>query len=153
MKKQQEENPRSSGGSAWGRTVGDGWGAAHDAMLSITVSWQRGELQDLSHIHTPDHFILQCRTMTSTPLHKPNGNILEFRVVGFSLCWPGCSGWQAGRNMFTWPLHLRDWQPGIWEGAQVLDTKPSGTPGALWMFLTPILFTQLAYASVTTQVC
>lgn len=24
MKKQQEEDPRSSGGSAWGRTVGDG---------------------------------------------------------------------------------------------------------------------------------
>lgn len=38
MMKKKEEIPRSSGGSARGRTVGDGRGAAHDATSSITVS-------------------------------------------------------------------------------------------------------------------
>lgn len=62
--KKKEEIPRSSGGSARGRTVGDGRGAAHDATSSITVSWQRGVLHEQPHIHYSDHFTLQCMATT-----------------------------------------------------------------------------------------
>ena len=65
-KKKMCEIPRSSGGSARGRTVGDGGGAAHDATSSITVSWQRGELHAQPHIHPSDHFILRRVTNTIT---------------------------------------------------------------------------------------
>lgn len=46
---------------------------------------------------------------------------------GFSLCCPGPTGWERGRNLFTWPFHLRDWQSGSC-GAQLLSLGPPGDP-------------------------
>lgn len=82
--------------------------------------------------NSPDPFhtvVHHCQHQT--PLQKKktgwpekHWSMLLCRVLrgrDFSLCCPGRSGWQRGRNMFTWPFHLRDWQPGRWEGALELS--------------------------------
>lgn len=102
----------------------------------LTISYCGARLQPTNAFYT------RTRMALKTLKHAP---ALALGGRGFSLCCPG----QRCRNMFTWPFHLRDWQSGRWEGAQVLSVEPSGTPGALRTLLTPILSTQLACASLT----
>lgn len=90
----------------------------------------------------PDGFKKKQKTLKHTSHFVFLQNVASVSVVQGTLD-------DRSRNMFTWPLHLRDWQSGRWEGAQVLSVGPPGTLAALWTLLTPILSTQLACASLT----
>lgn len=122
--------PRAQVAQPRAEHVGDGGGAAHDATPSITVSWQR--CMKPSHIHLSGYLTQTSHTAAIKPLRSLVHNHLNWasRESGLSLIFPGHGGWQ--RNMFTCPLHLRDWQSGRRGASLELSCsvfEPSGTLG------------------------
>ena len=102
-------------------TLCDPWTAAHQASLSITISWSSHRLTSIESAMPSSHLIL-CRPLFLLPPVSPSISLFQWKVFPQLFTWGGQSTGVSALASFL-PKNIQGWSPLEWTGWISLQSK------------------------------